>query len=55
MPDETNAKRYILVENSFWLKDIISIIKDEFGKYGYKVPSLNAGKVLLTMTSWFDS
>lgn len=52
---ETNAKRYILVENSYWLEDIVSIVKDEFAKYGYKMPCMSAGKVLLTMTSWFDS
>ena len=29
--DETDGKRYILCENTYWYRDIVSILKKEFG------------------------
>ncbi len=34
-PNETRGKRYILSEGSYWLGDIIDIIREEFEQFGY--------------------
>lgn len=53
--DLTDGKRYVLVEGSYWLGDAISILRDEFTPFGYKVPCMNVGKTIFTIASWFDS
>lgn len=35
----TNAKRYIINEGSYWMADIVATLKEEFSRFGYKLPS----------------
>ncbi len=35
-PNISRGKRYILCEGTYWVKDIFSIMEEEFGQYGYK-------------------
>jgi nucleoside-diphosphate-sugar epimerase len=44
-------KRFVLIENNYSFKDILSQIHIALGK---KAPIYNAGKVLLTFGKWFD-
>ena len=44
-------KRFVLIENNYSFKDILSQIHKALGK---KEPSIEAGKVLLTFGKWFD-
>ncbi len=41
---KTRNQRYLLIENSYWMKDVVDILKDQFESYGYisynmKVPN----------------
>ena len=46
------GKRYILSENNYTFKEIISTIQKQFHK---KEPHIHAGKTLLTLAKWADS
>ena len=51
----TNAKRYLLVEGSYWISDMIQILKEEFAQYGYKFPKFNIeSKFLFSMAGCID-
>ena len=52
--DLTDGKRYVLSENTYWFEDVINILRDEFGKYGYKMPSFNVGSCIFSIVSIFD-
>lgn len=52
----TNGKRYLLVEGTYWLEDILGIFKEEFSKYGYKFPSFTVTtSFVLAIAGLFDS
>lgn len=46
------GKRYILSENNYSFKEIVSAIQKQFHK---KAPHIHAGKTLLTLAKWADS
>ncbi|KAL4484411.1 hypothetical protein ABPG74_019588 [Tetrahymena malaccensis] len=51
----TNGKRYILTEGSYWMYDLIQILKDEFQQYNYKFPSFTVeSKFLLSLAGCID-
>ncbi|EAS07179.1 oxidoreductase, putative (macronuclear) [Tetrahymena thermophila SB210] len=43
----TNGKRYLLTENSYWMPDIVDILRDEFSKYKYKIVSFTIESKLM--------
>ncbi len=45
-------KRFVLTENNYSFKEILSLVHLALGK---KAPTLEAGKVLLTLGKWLDS
>ncbi|KAL4489910.1 hypothetical protein ABPG72_010809 [Tetrahymena utriculariae] len=50
-----NGKRYILIEDSYWMYDLIQILKDEFAQYNYKFPSFTVeSKFLLSLAGCID-
>jgi dihydroflavonol-4-reductase len=51
----TDGKRYILVQGTHHWKVMLKILEGEFGKYGYKFPSMTVGSFLMKIVSWFDS
>lgn len=48
------GKRYLIVTESKWLKDIACIIKKEFKPYGYFVPTIPVPSVFVWMGSFVD-
>ncbi len=46
------GKRYIISENNYSFKEIVSTIQKQFNK---KAPHIHAGKTLLTLAKWADS
>jgi len=53
--NETDGKRYILVENSYWMEDTLTMLREEFSKFGYKITDFTIGKTMFTIVSWFDA
>ena len=51
---ESHKKRYICSAQSVWMGDIGTILKEEFGKHGYKVTTMNLGKFIMKIASFFD-
>ncbi len=47
-----SGKRYILVENNYTFKEILTTIQQQFNK---TAPSIEAGKGLLTLAKWGDA
>ncbi|KAL4436198.1 hypothetical protein ABPG74_018182 [Tetrahymena malaccensis] len=43
----TNGKRYILTEGTYWMYDLIQILKEEFSQYKYKFASFTLESKLL--------
>lgn len=35
----SSGKRYIINAGSLWMKDIVSILEEQFAEYGYKLPT----------------
>lgn len=54
-PEAAN-KRFILVDKSYWMKEIVVILKENFGDQFPKCPNPNkkASKMMTTIVSWFD-
>ncbi|EDK31897.1 NAD-dependent epimerase/dehydratase family protein (macronuclear) [Tetrahymena thermophila SB210] len=51
----TNAKRYLLVEGSYWMADMVQVLKEEFKRFGYKFPSFKVeSKLLFSMAGCID-
>jgi len=52
----TNGKRYLIVEGSYWMPDMVKVLKEEFKKYGYKFPSFTVSNpIILQLAGLFDS
>lgn len=45
------SKRFVLIENNYAFKEILSLVHKALGK---KEPSIEAGKVILTFGKWID-
>lgn len=52
MDQQQFNKRFVVIENNYSFKEILSILHKAFGK---KAPGIEAGKVLLTLGKWFDA
>ncbi|EAS07176.1 cinnamoyl-CoA reductase (macronuclear) [Tetrahymena thermophila SB210] len=51
----TNGKRYLLTEGTYWMYDLIQILKEEFQQYKYKFPSFTVeSKTLLNIAGCMD-
>jgi len=50
----SNGRRYCLCANSVWIEDVVKILKEEFGKYGYKFVSRKVGKCPMKMAALLD-
>ena len=51
LPDKlaiSNGKRYIIVEGSYWMKDLVAILKEEFKKFGYGFPLISVNSLVWT-------
>ena len=51
--DLTRGKRYVLVENTYWIEDFIRILRERFGKDGYKFARYHAPYFAVKMMSFF--
>ena len=50
----SNGNRFLLIAKGMWMAEIPQILKQEFGKFGYKIPTRTFGKFLLSIASIFD-
>lgn len=50
----SNGKRYILVEGSYWMEEMLRMLRDEFKQYGYKITEFTVGTFLFNVASIFD-
>jgi nucleoside-diphosphate-sugar epimerase len=48
------GKRYLCSAGSLWMSDMTAILKEEFKQYGYKIPTMEVGKCLMTIAGIFD-
>ncbi|ESO10708.1 hypothetical protein HELRODRAFT_72599, partial [Helobdella robusta] len=51
---EAAGHRHIISTGSYWLRDLAIILREEFYKYGYNVPTTNSPNFLMWMASFFD-
>ena len=51
-PELTRGKRYILVENTYWIEDFVRILRERFEKDGYKFPKFHAPYMAVKMMSY---
>jgi len=51
---QSNGKRYLCSAGSMWFEEMTTVLREEFEKYGYKVPSRTFGKCLLRLVGIFD-
>ncbi|KAL4477994.1 hypothetical protein ABPG72_013402 [Tetrahymena utriculariae] len=51
----TNGKRYLLTEGTYWMYDLIQILKEEFSQYKYKFASFTVeSRLLLSLAGCID-
>ncbi|EAR87901.2 oxidoreductase, putative (macronuclear) [Tetrahymena thermophila SB210] len=51
----TDGKRYLLTEGTYWMYDLIQILKEEFSQYSYKFTSFTVeSKLLLSLAGCVD-
>ncbi|KAL4494427.1 hypothetical protein ABPG72_019837 [Tetrahymena utriculariae] len=51
----TNGKRYLLTEGTYWMYDLIQILKEEFSQQKYQFPSFTIeSKALLSLAGCMD-
>ena len=53
-PDLTRGKRYVLVENTYWIEDMIRILRERFTKDGYKFAKYHAPYMAIKMMSYLQ-
>ena len=54
-PELTRAKRYILVENSYYLDEITQELENEFSTFGYRFNKKNMWKILFKVGGLFSN
>lgn len=54
-PDLTRGKRYILVENTYWLEDMVRILRERFEKDGYRFAKFKAPYLLMKALSYVNT
>jgi len=54
--EETKGKRYILYADngSFWMEDYMTILREEFSPYGYKIPSMRVPNWVFSIVCLWD-
>lgn len=52
--EQSDFKRYCLMEGSHHFTTVIKTLRGEFQKYGYKIPRCGFGKLLIKIASYFD-
>ena len=52
-PEETRGNRYLLIENTYNCRDLVQVIKSEFGKYGYWFFKISIPNFLFWFTKFF--
>lgn len=48
------GERHILVENSYWIRDLAQAMQAEFAQHGYAIPTSTLPYPVLWLVSWFD-
>eukprot|EP01016_Furgasonia_blochmanni_P050473 TRINITY_DN7805_c0_g1_i4.p1 TRINITY_DN7805_c0_g1~~TRINITY_DN7805_c0_g1_i4.p1 ORF type:complete len:420 (+),score=89.83 TRINITY_DN7805_c0_g1_i4:88-1260(+) len=52
--ENSNGKRYILVENSYMFEDWVNTLRKEFDPQGWSLVKRKIGRCPLKLVSWFD-
>ena len=49
-----SGKRYLIVQGSYWMRDIMNILRVEFEKYGYSLPKKTMSNFYVWLASWWN-
>jgi len=53
--NNTNGKRYLVAGQTLWFEKIASILRGEFGQYGYQITNRKIATQYFKYVAWFDS
>ena len=53
--DEAQGKRYMLIGDSIWFRDIGAILHEKYGPQGYTIPTTEAKYCMVKFVSFFNS